>query len=63
MNDEPIRSPGTRIFEATEAGDSVQMEVWVHIKTNRSSHCPATGCAFWPGDCLAIGGSAEIRRV
>jgi hypothetical protein len=42
----------------TEAGDTVEMEVEVYIKTNRSSHCRATGCAVGVVDRRRFGRSS-----
>jgi hypothetical protein len=55
-NDQPIRSPGTPIFEVTKAAETADMEVGLHIKTNRSFHWRATNCAGGGFDRRTFGG-------
>jgi hypothetical protein len=55
-NDQPIRSPGTPLFEVTEAAETAEMDIGLHIKTNHSFRCRSTNCAVGVVDRRRFGG-------
>jgi hypothetical protein len=61
VNNQPIRSSGTHIFEATEGVDTDEMEVAVRIITNGFSYCCGTDCAVEVVDRRGFGRSSPPR--
>jgi hypothetical protein len=48
-----------RIVNETEAGNSVQISDWVHMKTKCSSRCHSTGCVVGVSDRRRFEGVPE----